>query len=492
MADKYTGALKTLLKHMGNQTECLHAWAPQTVSIPVVWRTPRQRSEFGERWAGLQEPEQAREIGFLDALRRELRATGLLRLALTPESQYPHLLAAVPEVNGAREDGTLAQKVVSQVRDWPSSELRKAAGIASELGSGSPLDSALIRFPSPAFPELPHKGIETVVLAFFPEDGERRSLAYRQVFVIINGGISELGSYRSLKTQHENLTRHVIYNLRKDAEDAWGESRSRLKQLDAAADPTLVLESLRQQAEAARDCGRRLPMTWGSSLLDAATHEFASGAGQFLSLWSDEHSEAAFATARQRLVELGAWLAGATWLDMLLVENGTQTRRAGMILTNVIADISGLEPPTDPITLDSIAAALVRRLGPPPSSVGALNEADIRGLLHKHLEPWYCEQNGTATVLETYRSRARIEVRGEDEGGVFRTSIPLASLPGRPREGDRYELVVWDLWHHWFGITAVKRSGSAIRKWTAEKRRKFEEGLENIKCGPAIERRGRS
>lgn len=140
------------------------------------------------------------------------------------------------------------------------------------------------------------------------------------------------------------------------------------------------------------------------------------GGGRFLSLWRDERSAAAVATALWRLIELRAWLGGAAWLDMLLADIKASVRRAGMILANAMAEISGLEPATEPIT------------------------------------------------LATYRSRARIEVQGEDEGEMFRISVPLRSLPGCPREGDRYKLVVSDLWHHWFGIAAAKKTGWAISR----------------------------
>ncbi len=494
MAKAFTEVVTTLLEHMGSQTEHLHNSASQTVAIPLVWRTPDQRSKFGQRWAGLHEPRRVREVGFLEAFRKQLGATVLLRLALLAEARHPRLLAAAPELNGTRKDGTLAQKIVSQVRKWPSSELRKAADFASQMGKYSPLDCALIRFPSRTFKRLPHEGIETMVLAFFPNGGTQRSSAYQQLFGIVNGGMSEFGSRRSLKTQHEDLVRHLIYNLRKDAEDAWMHATSMLKQIKTADDPSVVLYFLRQQAEAAADCGYKLPKQWDTRLLDAASHEFSFAVGGFLSRCERKPRQIALTTGRQRLRELGAWLGRSKWLDLLSANNKTPLRRAGMILTNAMADISGVEPMTEPIPLKTVARRLAQRLGASPFFVRGLGltGAEIRGLFQTHLKSWYCEQDCTATVLQTDRSRARIEVQGEDEGEMFRASVSLGSLPDRPREGDRYKLVVWDLWHHWFGIAAARKAGSAIPKWTPKKRRRFEEGLKNIKCGPVIERRGRS
>jgi hypothetical protein len=50
-------------------------------------------------------------------------------------------------------------------------------------------------------------------------------------------------------------------------------------------------------------------------------------------------------------------------------------------------------------------------------------------------------------------------------------------LPDDPQPGDDYELILWDLWHHWFGIAAARKTRSFQEKWKPEDRKKYIERL---------------
>lgn len=490
MAKEYAQTLKTLLDCMGDQKEHRHSQAVKIVSIPTVWRTRKQRSVFQHRWSGVQETQQVREPGFLEAFRKELKATALFRLALVPESPYPHLLSTTPDVDPVQKHRNLAGKIISQVREWPTTEFRRVAEFASEAGNGSPLKCAMIRFPSVMFEKISHEGIKNIVLTFLPERNGEHASAYQQIFGIVNGGTSELGCPRQLKTQHENLACQLIYNLRKGAEDVWSEAQATLNRAETETEVSVVLHCLRQQAEAARDCSYKLPDNWSYEFLAAVLHEFSVAVERFLSSSWDETQQSIMVTARERLTELGAWLGCHEWLDILLTDN--RFRRKGMLLINTIAEICSPQSSRYPITLQSVVQTLLQHQRSKSGLDKELNAANIRELFKSHLTPSYSEQDCTAVVLDTYKSRARIEVQGSNEGEMFRTSVPLTSFPDRPEIGDQYELVVWDLWHHWFGITAAKKTGSAIPRWTRQQRRKFKQELKDIQFGTVVERGGKS
>jgi hypothetical protein len=157
-------------------------------------------------------------------------------------------------------------------------------------------------------------------------------------------------------------------------------------------------------------------------------------------------------------------------------------------IVQILFEICSQQPTAEPITIEELARRMGSGSNKASSSIGELKAASIRKLFKSHLKPYYSEQDCTAIVLNKYQSRARIEVQGNNKDEMFRTSVPLTTLPDRPEIGDKYKLVVWDLWHHWFGITATKKTGSTIPAWTAKQRREFKRELKHIRIGTFTER----
>ena len=401
-----------------------------------------------------------------------------MRLGLRGSGERSHLLQAALRTGRARPR---SQKIVREVLGWPSQELRRAVRLGSATGNASTCRSALIRFPSEIFGHLPHREIQGLVVVGLGKGGGPRP-SIEQFLVIANGGSPELrGTIPSLRTQHEAVAFHVLCNTVEGAESLQTDCQRQLAAAPSGVIPENAdgaVAALKQMALAANGTFNRLSKVWPDSMVRGVLREFAAEVRQYL---GSDDGRARLESATKKLLDQARWLCMTPWLPDVLHHRGQYEVIRDLAATaSVLAAICGDQPSKEPLLHDAVREKAELLKSSVSSDLPGLTRLSIREYFDRHLREWYDEERVTVRVDEVHKRYAKVSVlRGDRLASSFRASVPIGALPDDPQPGDEYELVLWDLWHHWFGIAEARKIRAFKDKWRPQDRRRYIRRLES-------------
>jgi hypothetical protein len=250
----------------------------------------------------------------------------------------------------------------------------------------------------------------------------------------------------------------------------------------AAPDRLLqIAQDLRRFAADARDCGKRLNRRWCIDYVNAALGDFSWRVDRAVQreLWQPGSGDAPLQQARQRLRETLAWLQESGWLKTLMSDAGCSTLREFRVVRSVLLRVCGKGDFAQPESLDVIARNLLSSSACFVGADEAPNAREICRLLAKHLSDNYSEETVTATVAEG-DGDGRFVCLSIESMHPFQTFLPAAAFDDDPTSGDKYTVVLWDLWRRWCGIACPVKTFSFRGSWTRELREKYIRTLPGI------------